>query len=373
MTSRCASFCSTGSPASTGAPTLAVVARRRDGGRGARRRAAGRRLGARQPARSRAQSPRPHRSGRRLDRVLPRSAGRATSKPTPSSRASFDCGRPDDHRRGGGRRSGERTARVARAGLRRGRSLLALPRMPCPAGIADPTGARRCSAGARRRHRRRGGRHGAGARGAAVGDSDRIAARTEGRSRPHAAADVRGARRTGRTRRVLAAAAAGRVRAVFVPLRRLQQDLERRGRVNTLLVSSREHRATGDPTASQPALEAIVRRRATLDDLGLTLRAIEAPQTDRVRERRRPDRRPRRRPRPSARRQRRGRRRRTASSPTSPTRSAATIARCRTRSSPRSIRALVPGAGEPSTRSAARRSCSTSGRRAISAPAPAIR
>ena len=75
----------------------------------------------------------------------------------------------------------------------------------------------------------------------------------------------------------------GRVRAVFVPLRRLQLELELAGRVNTLLVSTAEKQS---PPAgghieeqAQPALEAIVRRKATLDDLGLTVRAIEPART----------------------------------------------------------------------------------------------
>ena len=74
----------------------------------------------------------------------------------------------------------------------------------------------------------------------------------------------------------------GRVRAVFVPLRRLQLELDRAERVNTLLLSTpRSIASTGRPSepALQPTLEAIVRRRATLDDLGLTLRTIETPRT----------------------------------------------------------------------------------------------
>jgi len=57
------------------------------------------------------------------------------------------------------------------------------------------------------------------------------------------------------------------VRAVFVSLERLQQDLDRREEVNALLVSTRGHarRGPGD-------LEALVRRRAALEDVGLKLR-----------------------------------------------------------------------------------------------------
>ncbi len=74
----------------------------------------------------------------------------------------------------------------------------------------------------------------------------------------------------------------GRVRAVFVPLRRLQLELDRAERVNTLLVSTPRSIAPGGRPSEpilQPTLEAIVRRRATLDDLSLTLRLIETPRT----------------------------------------------------------------------------------------------
>ncbi len=64
----------------------------------------------------------------------------------------------------------------------------------------------------------------------------------------------------------------GDVRAAFVPLSRLQRDLDVRDRVNTLLVS----RATGD-TSTAAALESILDRRASLEDLGLKLRLL-APQ-----------------------------------------------------------------------------------------------
>jgi putative ABC transport system permease protein len=61
----------------------------------------------------------------------------------------------------------------------------------------------------------------------------------------------------------------GRVRAVFVPIKRLQQEMGLTARVNTLLVSERpDAPAKGD-------LNAIVRRKATLEDAGLTLRPIQ--------------------------------------------------------------------------------------------------
>jgi hypothetical protein len=61
------------------------------------------------------------------------------------------------------------------------------------------------------------------------------------------------------------------VRAVFVPLARLQQELEVGDRVNTILV------ATGAEPANEtlPVLEELVRRQAALDDLGLTLRTLD--------------------------------------------------------------------------------------------------
>ncbi len=64
----------------------------------------------------------------------------------------------------------------------------------------------------------------------------------------------------------------GSVRAVFVPLRRLQQELALNRRVNTLLLSARQEQATA---VSRAALDALVRRHVTLDDLGITLRPID--------------------------------------------------------------------------------------------------
>ncbi len=61
----------------------------------------------------------------------------------------------------------------------------------------------------------------------------------------------------------------GEVRAVFVPLRRLQRELDLTGRVNTVLVADRINGAS-------PGLEALVRRRAALEDLELTVRPIES-------------------------------------------------------------------------------------------------
>jgi ABC-type antimicrobial peptide transport system permease subunit len=63
----------------------------------------------------------------------------------------------------------------------------------------------------------------------------------------------------------------GDVRAVFVPLSRLQQDLSVEERVNTLLVSGKN--ADADATA---AIEQAVRASAQLDDVGLNTKALTA-------------------------------------------------------------------------------------------------
>ena len=63
----------------------------------------------------------------------------------------------------------------------------------------------------------------------------------------------------------------GEVRAVFVPLSRLQEDLSVEGRVNTLLASARD--STADAT---PLLEQAIRRSARLEDVGLNTNALTA-------------------------------------------------------------------------------------------------
>ena len=60
------------------------------------------------------------------------------------------------------------------------------------------------------------------------------------------------------------------VRAVFVPLSQLQKELEVGSRVNTILVSTGPAGAAG----AAPALEALVRREAALEDLGLSVRTL---------------------------------------------------------------------------------------------------
>ncbi len=90
----------------------------------------------------------------------------------------------------------------------------------------------------------------------------------------------------------------GPVRAVFVPLQRLQQDLDLQGRVNTLLVAdsvarrlraegasaslveARTDRARAEAGGLRPSgspndrLEALVRRRFALEDVGMTVRVV---------------------------------------------------------------------------------------------------
>src|SRR6188474_1384392 len=63
----------------------------------------------------------------------------------------------------------------------------------------------------------------------------------------------------------------GEVAAVFVPLARLQQDLEISGRVNTLLVST----GLSPPPDAAGALRALVRRNAQLEDLGYSIETID--------------------------------------------------------------------------------------------------
>jgi putative ABC transport system permease protein len=72
----------------------------------------------------------------------------------------------------------------------------------------------------------------------------------------------------------------GDVRAIFVPLARLQQDLDLAGRVNTLLVADRSG-ASGSPDRSarverqsNASLEASIRRQFALEDVGLSLRPV---------------------------------------------------------------------------------------------------
>ncbi len=65
----------------------------------------------------------------------------------------------------------------------------------------------------------------------------------------------------------------GDVRAVFVSLARLQEELETAGQVNALLVASRDG-AAGD---AAPVLEGLLRAHATLADVGVEVRALAGP------------------------------------------------------------------------------------------------
>jgi ABC-type lipoprotein release transport system permease subunit len=61
----------------------------------------------------------------------------------------------------------------------------------------------------------------------------------------------------------------GGVRAIFVPLRQLQEEVEQKTRVNVLLVSD-QSQARGD------SLPALLKQHATPEDIGLTVRGLEA-------------------------------------------------------------------------------------------------
>lgn len=64
----------------------------------------------------------------------------------------------------------------------------------------------------------------------------------------------------------------GDVRAVFVPLRRMQQDLEMAEKVNAMLISDQPAPQVNDVA---PFLAAIVKKTARLEDYGLTLRILD--------------------------------------------------------------------------------------------------
>ncbi|HEV2881135.1 MAG TPA: FtsX-like permease family protein [Pyrinomonadaceae bacterium] len=71
----------------------------------------------------------------------------------------------------------------------------------------------------------------------------------------------------------------GAVRAVFVPLRRVQKDAEQEGRVNTILLSTKTGDATteADSAAQSAAITRILRETFTLADLGVKVRSLDAP------------------------------------------------------------------------------------------------
>jgi putative ABC transport system permease protein len=67
----------------------------------------------------------------------------------------------------------------------------------------------------------------------------------------------------------------GDVRAVFVPLKRLQQDLDLRDRVNTLLVADRSpERVALQSSGETGSLEAALRQRFAIADVGLSVRLV---------------------------------------------------------------------------------------------------
>jgi putative ABC transport system permease protein len=66
----------------------------------------------------------------------------------------------------------------------------------------------------------------------------------------------------------------GAVRAVFVPLGRVQAVLGREGKVNTMLISRRDPARNDAEDASHQLLERLVRVKARLEDLGFTVRAL---------------------------------------------------------------------------------------------------
>ncbi len=68
----------------------------------------------------------------------------------------------------------------------------------------------------------------------------------------------------------------GLARSVFVPLARLRAELEQEGRVNTVLLQAAGRSEAAAAAADVAAVEAAIRTRATLDDVGLRVRAISA-------------------------------------------------------------------------------------------------
>src|SRR5262245_12928552 len=65
----------------------------------------------------------------------------------------------------------------------------------------------------------------------------------------------------------------GEVRAIFVPLRRLQTDLGVTARVNAMLVADVSTTAARAESERSAALHAAIRRRFALEDVGLTVRS----------------------------------------------------------------------------------------------------
>ena len=239
-------------------------------------------FGPRQPAGSRAPATRPD----RLVVVARSSSAPASltkSASDPAFAADFESVVPHRGRPGRRHRAGERPPRCARAGVRRGRSLLAVPRQRADADSTARRGARCFSpalarelGAARRRH---------GARSASSGrrpspSSRCTAARTmsAGRcgsrwavsSRPPSSASSRSSRSRATSARLRAARAAAAGARDARPCERAAR-------------SARPGRRR-----ARRRCEALVRKHAALEDLGLKLRALEPQRAARPRERRRP-------------------------------------------------------------------------------------
>jgi ABC-type lipoprotein release transport system permease subunit len=71
----------------------------------------------------------------------------------------------------------------------------------------------------------------------------------------------------------------GTVRAVFVPLKRLQKDAEQEARVNTILLSTNagDDARNTDAAAQAETIARILRETFTLEDLGVKIRTLDAP------------------------------------------------------------------------------------------------
>lgn len=71
----------------------------------------------------------------------------------------------------------------------------------------------------------------------------------------------------------------GAVRAVFVPLKRLQKDMEQAGRVNTILLSTNDgdDARSADGATQTETIKKILREKFSLADLGVKVRALDAP------------------------------------------------------------------------------------------------
>ena len=73
------------------------------------------------------------------------------------------------------------------------------------------------------------------------------------------------------------------VRAVFVPLQLLQQELEQQNRVNTILVSGSKDSSEDARTEKTKALASLLKDKAQLEDYNIKLRVLDQPQTCRSR------------------------------------------------------------------------------------------